>query len=138
MKVLIDLNVVLDFLQKRAPFFDDAASVMDMVLFGRVAGVLPAHAVTTIHYFLSRGSSKRQSNEVMRWILDTFEIAACGRGLLVDALSLPMPDYEDAVTALAAEQCGCSRVVTRNLRDFDGSPVPAMLPADFLRLIERG
>ena len=137
MKVLVDLNVLLDFLQKREPFFNDAASVMDMVLFGKVGGVLPAHAVTTIHYLLARGTSKQKSEEVMRWLLNTFEIAVCNRELLLDALSLSMPDYEDAVAALAAEHSACSYVITRNLRDFAGSPVPAMLPAAFLQFADR-
>lgn len=136
MKVLVDLNVLLDFLQKRPPFFDDAASVMDAVLFGKVVGVLPAHAVTTIHYLLARGAAREQSGEAMRWLLEVFEIAACGKELLRDALLLPMADYEDAVTALAAERSGCSCVITRNLKDFKGSPVPAVLPADALRLVE--
>ena len=135
MKVLLDLNVLLDFLQRRQPFFDDAAGVIDAVLFGRVEGVLSAHAVTTLHYFLDRGTTRSQAQEVMRWILHTFEIAACDRQLLLAALAAPMPDYEDAVTALAAERSGCSQVITRNLRDFDSSPVPAILPADFLRLL---
>jgi hypothetical protein len=138
MKVLIDLNVLLDFLQKREPFFGDAASVMDTILFGRVVGVLSAHAVTTIHYLLTRGTSKSQSGEVMRWLLETFEITVCDKALLREALSIPMPDYEDAVTALAAERSACSCVVTRNLRDFDGSPVPAMLPSAFLQLADQG
>jgi predicted nucleic acid-binding protein len=135
MKVLIDLNVMLDFLQRREPFFDDAACVIDAVLYGRADGVLPAHGVTTIHHFLARGIEKQRAAEVIRWILNTFEVASCGKDLLLAALALPMPDYEDAVTALAAERVGCSHVVTRNIRDFVGSPVPAVLPADLLALV---
>lgn len=135
MKVLIDLNVMLDFLQRRDPFFDSAAAVMDAVLYGKTDGVLPAHGITTIHYFLARGAEKQRSREVMRWLLDTFEIASCGKDLLREALSLPMLDYEDAVTALAAQQTGCSYVITRNIRDFVGSPLPAVLPVDFLRVL---
>lgn len=138
MKVLIDLNVMLDFLQRREPFFDDAAYVMDAVLYGKADGVVPAHAVTTIHYFLSRGTEKQGCGEVMRWLLDAFEVAPCNKDLLLRALSLAMLDYEDAVTALSAERTGCSHVVTRNTRDFAESPVPALLPSDFLELLRRG
>lgn len=137
MKILIDLNVMLDFLQQREPFFDNAASVMDAVLYGKVDGVLPAHGITTIHYFVARGTEKQRSGEVMRWLLDTFEIASCSKALLREALSLPMQDYEDAVTTLAAQQTGCSYVITRNIRDFVGSPLPAVLPSDLLRFIEK-
>lgn len=136
MKVLLDLNVMLDFLQRREPFFDDAASLMDAVLYGKVDGVLPAHGITTIHYFVTRGAERQRSGEVMRWLLDTFEVATCNKDLLREALTFPMLDYEDAVTALAAQRTGCSYVVTRNIRHFVASPLPTMLPADFLRLLE--
>lgn len=138
MRVLIDINVMLDFLQRREPFFEASASLMDEVLYGRVEGVLPAHGITTINYFLTRGTGRERGGEVMRWLLGVFQIAPSGRELLHSALALPMTDYEDAVAALSALQTGCSHIVTRNIGDFDGSPVPAILPADFLRFRGRG
>ncbi len=136
MKVMIDLNVMLDFLQRREPFFEDAACVMDMALDGRMQGILPAHGITTLHYFLARGTDKRRVEETMDWLLESFEIASCDKQLLVGAMSLKMADYEDAVVALSAEQTGCTHVITRNMRDLRDSPVPALTPHAFLSLIE--
>jgi hypothetical protein len=47
-----------------------------------------------------------------------------------------MPDFEDAVTAAAAERAGCDAVVTRNLADYDASPIPAIDPATALAWLE--
>lgn len=44
-----------------------------------------------------------------------------------------MTDFEDAVVAASAEAAGCDYVVSRNVPDFAGSPVPAVTPADFLK-----
>ena len=44
------------------------------------------------------------------------------------ALMRAMPDFEDAV----AERNGASYILTRNIKDFADSAVPAILPADFL------
>ena len=44
-----------------------------------------------------------------------------------------MPDFEDAVVDAVAERSGASYIVTRNIKDFAGSVVPAILPADFLK-----
>jgi len=44
-----------------------------------------------------------------------------------------MPDFEDALQAAAALACGAQLIVTRNERDFKGSPVAALNPEAFLR-----
>jgi len=43
-----------------------------------------------------------------------------------------MKDFEDAVTSAVAESEKLEIIITRNLRDFAVSPVPVMLPVDFL------
>ena len=44
-----------------------------------------------------------------------------------------MPDFEDAVVAAVAERNGAAYILTRNINDFAGSPVPAITPAEFLK-----
>jgi hypothetical protein len=46
-----------------------------------------------------------------------------------------MKDFEDAVTSAVAESEKLEIIITRNLRDFAASPVPAMLPVDFLSIL---
>jgi hypothetical protein len=38
------------------------------------------------------------------------------------------PDFEDSVTAAAAELAGCDLIVTRDPKGFRGSPVRALAP----------
>ena len=45
----------------------------------------------------------------------------------LDARRLPFADFEDAVVATVAIY-----IITRNVADFTGSPVPAITPTDFL------
>jgi hypothetical protein len=52
--------------------------------------------------------------------------------IIRQALPSPMKDFEDAVTSAVAESEKLEIIITRNLRDFAVSPVPAMLPVDFL------
>jgi predicted nucleic acid-binding protein len=44
---------------------------------------------------------------------------------------LAMPDFEDAVLSATAQREGAELIITRNTKDFDNSPVPAVLPKDF-------
>ena len=49
------------------------------------------------------------------------------------ALGRPgMPDFEDALQAAAAVACKAQVIITRNVRDFKKSPVPAMTPEQFV------
>ena len=136
MKALLDLNVMLDFLEKRSPFYEGAVSIVDAVLYGWAQGALAAHAVTTLSYFLAKGTDRDRQWETLQWLLDTFEIVPCDKQVLADALALGIKDYEDAVTCVAAARAGCSHVVTRNVQDFLRSPVPALTPAEFLHAVE--
>ena len=43
-----------------------------------------------------------------------------------------MPDFEDAMQVAAARACGAQAIVTRNARDFQRSPIPAIGPEDAL------
>ena len=48
------------------------------------------------------------------------------------AVSLPMADFEDAMQVAAAKACGARYIVTRNVRDFARSPIPAITPGEAL------
>jgi predicted nucleic acid-binding protein len=66
------------------------------------------------------------------WLLRYFEVAGTTHRELKRARRLDWPDFEDAVVAAAAESYSCTHIVTRNVRDFRDSPVPALTPEEFL------
>ena len=48
MKIMLDLNVLLDVFQKREPHYDASAQVLDFALANN-NGCVAAHALTTLH-----------------------------------------------------------------------------------------
>lgn len=132
MKVLFDLNVFLDVLQERQPHYPSSAAALSKVLTDDIAGVFPAHGVTTLYYLVARHVSKSRADRLVDWLIDRFDIAPVDRATLVRARSLAMKDFEDAVVASAAELTACSLIVTRNIADFTRSPVTALSPEEFL------
>ena len=70
------------------------------------------------------------ASQVIDWLLARFEVAPVGRTELIRAQSLAWADFEDAVVAAAAETLGCEVIVTRNIRDFAGSPVAVDTPEE--------
>ena len=132
MNVLVDLNVLLDVIQRREPHYADSADVLSRIACGELEGAVPGHAVTTIFYIVSRFSGRGAAEEAIDWILGDMDVVAEGRDVLLRARSLDIEDFEDAVVAAAAERARAGRIVTRNLDDFDHAPVPAVTPRELL------
>lgn len=130
--ILLDVNVLLDVVQKREPHYRASAAVIDGVVRGHREAVIPAHAVTTIHFLVGRYQDTRTANLAVDWLLRRFTIADVGYQVLARAQRLGWDDFEDAVVAAAAERRGCRTIVTRNIKDFTDSPVPALTPEEFL------
>lgn len=130
--------MVLDVVQRRRPHYAPSAALLSEIVARRLEACIPAHAVTTLHYIVSKYQSKDAAALLVDWLLGRFEIAVSGKTEFLRARGLRMADFEDAVVATAAEAMGCRYVVTRNLRDFERSPVPAATPEEFLALQTAG
>jgi predicted nucleic acid-binding protein len=132
MRVLLDLNVLLDVVQRREPFYDASAKVLSRAVAGEDSGYLPGHALTTIHYIVQRFSGREPADRFVDWLLSHLEIVPQDKSQFIRARSLPMPDFEDAAVASAAEASECDVIVSRNVADFEGAPVQVMTPEEFL------
>jgi predicted nucleic acid-binding protein len=132
MKVLLDLNVLLDVVQNRAPHYHDSAKVLTLARLQEIQAVLPVHAFTTLYYILAKAGGKPKAGQTIDWLLARFEVAVADKAVLRRARQLPLDDFEDAVVASLAEAGQCDHIVTRNVPDFASSPVPALTPTDFL------
>ncbi len=132
MKVTLDINVLLDVFQKREPHYAASAQVVSLVTAGILAGVCPAHGLTTLYYLVRKHASKPDAEDVMDQVLRHFQIGNLEAAGWQDARQLPLADFEDAVVATVARTTASVFIITRNVEDFAGSPVPAISPADFL------
>ena len=132
MKLLLDLNVLLDVVQRRQPFYFASATVLSKVIDDEHSGCLPGHAVTTLHYIVERFAGKERADELVDLLLAHFEIVPQDKAQFARARTLAMPDFEDAVLAAAAERARCDLIVARNVADSGGSPVQPITPEEFL------
>lgn len=130
--ILIDLNVLLDVIQQRQPHYHASGVVLTRIINGHAAGLLPAHAFTTIHYIVGRYRDRDKADAAIDWLLNHFEVAAIGARELKRARELNWPDFEDAVVAATAQTNACQTIVTRNVDDFQHSPIAALTPHEYL------
>ena len=129
-RILLDVNLVLDVLLDRAPHADAASDVWSAVETGRVQGFLSAHAVTTVHYLNAKAVGQRKGRDTTEALLSVFEVAPVDEAVMRSALALRFKDFEDAVTAAAAQRARCAAIVTRNPADFRRSPVRVITPRE--------
>lgn len=136
MRVLIDTNIVLDVLLRRADFFDASYNVLKLSTLGKADLFVTASAITDVYYFLHRASKDAgKSKETIFKFLNLVSIADTTGSDIMNALSSRMLDFEDAVAGAIAKRIKAECIVTRNTKDFCNSPVPVIDPKDFLAQI---
>ena len=75
---------------------------------------------------------KEEIKRNVNWLLQSFSIIATDSGILKSSLKSNIKDYEDAVVERAALECRASVIITRNIKDFSQSMIPAATPEKFL------
>ena len=133
MRVLVETDVILDVLQKREPFFSGSYRALRRALENDAECLISASVATDIFYVLRKSlGSAQQAKEHIDQLAQVVSFADVQGMDIHTALMRAMPDFEDAVVDAVAERSGASYILTRNIKDFTGSVVPAILPADFL------
>ncbi len=132
LKVLFDLNIILDVLQERAEFYEFSARLLAYAEIGRLDGWLAAHSITTLFYLIAKDKSPEQARVSLTRLLQFLKVAAVDQNTISQALSLPYRDFEDAVQMSAALQIRADYLVTRNGKDYQPAPLPVIQPAELL------
>lgn len=134
MKVLIDTNIILDVLANREGFAEPAAQLFKLCEVGQIQGYVYALSIANIVYILRKELDRSQIEDVIGKLSAIFTIADMKAEDLKRAAALPIRDYEDALQCVCASRIKADFIITRNLKDFQGSKVMAIKPGE---LIER-
>jgi predicted nucleic acid-binding protein len=114
MNIVVDLNVLLDVAQNRAPHFQASEEVLHRARNREFVAVLTGHALTTLHCIIEKYSGTSVANQAIDSLLADFEVFSADKTNFRRARELPLKDFEDAVVAVAAEASGSEYIVTRN------------------------
>ncbi len=133
MIVLVDTNVLVDLFTARQPHYKDSAEFMTEVFAGTVAGVCASHCLTTLHYLVTKQATQNEADASIAKVLSHLDVVGLNKADWIKVQALALADFEDGAVAITAQLVSASFIITRNLSDFLGSPVPAISPADFMR-----
>ena len=132
MKILIDTNVILDVLCSREEFLEASSRVWKYCEVNKLTGVISALSVPNIVYILRKELDPDKTKDIIDRIMLIFDVAELKAEDLRKAAEMKTADFEDAVQMCCADRINADFIVTRNVRDFVSSPVPAVKPSELL------
>ena len=130
--MLIDTNVLLDDALNRHPHSADSKEFLRRVEQTTTNAFVAWHTMSNLYYIASRERGDELARQFILVLIGYAEIAETTTEHLRYAASLEMRDFEDATQAAAVRACGALHIVTRHIRDFADSPIPAFTPRDAL------
>jgi toxin-antitoxin system, toxin component, PIN family len=134
-KILIDTNVLLDYLLERDPFFEDAKKVILSCADGKAKGCIAAHSISNMFFILRKDYNAKERREVLLNLCKIFDIEGIDKAKLISGLSNEdFSDFEDCLQMECARSYGADYIVTRNVSDYVTSEVKAIEPKDYLKL----
>jgi predicted nucleic acid-binding protein len=135
MIVLFDTDVVLDLFLDRKPFSVSAAQLFSKVESGEISGFVSATTITTIHYLATKTIGTKKTKSAIRTLLSILDVATVDKSILERALEGKYKDFEDGVLVEAAREVEAKAIITRNIRNFKKSVVPAYSPLEMLKML---
>jgi predicted nucleic acid-binding protein len=135
MRVLLDTNVILDFILKRAPFDIEAKEIFaraarkEIEIF--VSPITPINAF----YTMRKEKGKDVAFLAIQGLLNIVEVAKTDKTVLQNAFALNFNDYEDAVQYACALAENLDAIVTRNVKDFTNTSLQIYSPSEFLQVL---
>lgn len=132
MRVLLDTNVVLDFLLDRQPFASEATAIWEANKRGDFEGYVLAITPINVYYIARKLKGAEFARQCVAGILNECNICSLDSSTLQEALELPIKDYEDAVQVASAIVSQLDGVVTRDVKDYQNVTIPVYSPTEFL------
>ena len=133
MTVLLDTNVLLDFILKRAPFFDDSRIILIAIANKSINAVISAQAISDMFYILRKTYTNKERRDILLWLTELIDIIGIDKNMVITALKDDtFPDFEDYIQTLCAEKVDAKLIISRNIKDFQNSNIKCISPRDLI------
>jgi len=136
MRVLLDTNVILDFLLKRQPFFATADEIFVRIQNKEFRAFISTITPINAFYTTRMEKGKDIAFIAVEGLLNIVEVCRTNKSVLQNAFTLNFTDFEDAVQCASALAENLDAIVTRNGKDYKISPVKVYSPDEFLRFLQ--
>ena len=133
--MLLDTDMLIDVALDRHPHADPATELLDRIEHGATPGFIAWHTVSNFYYLVAPSRGGLSARDFIIELTRFVGVAETSTEAVRFAAALPMSDFEDALQVAAARACGAQHIVTRNVKDYVHSPIPAITPREALRTL---
>lgn len=133
-KVLIDTDVILDFLFDRNPFSDDVSKILSLCESKQIQGFVTAIILSNIYYLLKKVAKHEKVIDSLKMLMNILDIVTTDKTAVLNALNSEFKDFEDALQNFSAEKDKEIKIIiTRNIKDYKSSNLSIMQPEIYLK-----
>lgn len=130
--ILLDTDVLIDVALDRRPHSDSASELLERIEHGAEAAFIAWHSVSNLYYVVTPALGGMSARDFIVELTRFVAVAMTDTESIRYAAELPMIDFEDAMQVAAARSCGARHIITRNIRDYERSPIRAVDPQEAL------
>jgi predicted nucleic acid-binding protein len=136
LKVLCDINIILDVLLKRDIFFDNSYKIFEKINNWEIEWFLSWISIDTIAYILKRNwKNINEIKKILKELLQIFNIAEINKSIILNSLNNDFFDIEDSIQYESSIYSMCNYIVTRNKKDFIWIlELDILTPEEFLKI----
>ena len=134
MKVLVDVNVFIDVLTRRMNWAGSLQVLHLVRNIPQLEGWASALTVPLLYFFRLRVFPEAQARMDAQTAVRGFHLVPLTEEVLAKAAASTLPDFEDNIQLASAESVGAEYLITRNIKDFQPSPLPVLTPEAWLAL----
>ncbi len=131
MRLLIDINILLDVLQARQPYYMQSYAVWKICEKGFAEGWISSLSFADIVYIMRKQLRYDEIDVLLENIKNAFYFADLTLTEFETAANMKWHDFEDAVQSSTASHIHADYIITRNTKDYQDGQVKAITPQEY-------
>jgi predicted nucleic acid-binding protein len=136
MRVLVDTNVLIDFIAQRFPFCTSAEQIVYACGNGKIEGYIAAHSISNLFYILRKQYTVEERRQVLKDMCTLFTVVEIDSKKIVEALGdNGFDDLEDCLQEKCAVAVEADYIITRNIKDFMNAQVKSLDSETFVNTV---
>ena len=134
LKLFVDTNILLDIAFERKEYLAASQQIFSLIESGKAEGYVSALTCANVHYLIKKQASSRVADAFIRDLIRIVQVVEISSATIEKALGQES-DFEDHIQSACAQQVKANYIVTRNVKDFKKSQVPALTAVQLLLII---
>ena len=136
MKILIDTNIILDFIQSREPFSENASKIINSCIKKENEGYISAHSLSDIFFILRKDKTVEERKALILNLCSFFIVIPEDKNFYTAVCqNNDWNDLEDGLKMKCADFENLDYIVTRDAgKGFNNSPVKVISAENFLNV----